>query len=63
VERLRPYLCRPDSLGGDACPPPPVTSVDGKQEHEVQELLRFKLRYCLPYVLVRWAGLKAAGDT
>jgi hypothetical protein len=63
VERLRPYLRRPDSLGGDAGPPPPVTSADGEQEHEVQELLRFKLRYGRPYVLVRWAGRDASGDT
>jgi hypothetical protein len=63
VERLLPYLRRPDSLGGDAGPPPPVTSADGEQEHEVQELLRFKLRYGRPYVLVRWAGSDASGDT
>ena len=28
-----------------------------------QELLKFKMRYGRPYVLVRWAGLDAAGDT
>jgi hypothetical protein len=36
VERrpgLRPYLRRPDSLGGDAGPPPPVIGADGGQEH------------------------------
>ena len=37
------------------CPAPP--------EHEVQELRKFKMRYGRPYVLVRWAGLEAAGDT
>ena len=32
-------------------------------EHEVQDLLQFKMRYGLPYLLVRWTGLDAAGDT
>ena len=29
---------------------------DGRPEHEVQELLKFKMRWGWPYVLVRWAG-------
>ena len=46
VERLRRYLRRPDSLGGDSDvgPPPPVSGTDGAPEHEVQELLKFKMR-------------------
>ena len=36
---------------------------DGVPEHEVQELLKFKLLYGRQYVLVRWTGLDAAGDT
>jgi len=65
VERLRPYRRRPAHLGGDpdAGPPAPVVGADGAPEHEVQELLKFKMRYGRPYVLVRWAGLDAAGDT
>ena len=67
VERLRPYLRRPDGLGGagdsDPGPPPPVVGAEGSPEHEVQELLKFKMRYGRPYVLVRWAGLDTAGDT
>ena len=65
VERLRPYRRRPACLGGDsdAGPQPPVVGADGSPEHEVQELLKFKMRYGRPYVLVRWAGLDAAGDT
>jgi hypothetical protein len=65
VERLRPYLRRPAGLGGDSDtgPPPPVAGADGAPEHEVQELLKFKQRYGRPYVLVRWTGLDAAGDT
>ena len=43
-ERLRPYLRRPDHLGGEAAPPPPVVGADGRPEHEVQELLKFKMR-------------------
>ena len=43
-------------------PPPPVLGADGAPEHEVQELLKFKMRYGRPYVLVRWTGLDAAGD-
>ena len=51
VERLRPYHHRPPR-GGAAGPRPMV-----------QELLKFKLRYCRPYLLVRWAGRDASGDT
>ena len=29
----------------------------------MQELLKFKMRYGRPYVLVRWAGCDASGDT
>ena len=32
-------------------------------EHEVKELLKIKMRYGRPYVLVSWTGLDAAGDT
>jgi hypothetical protein len=63
IERLLPYLCRPDSLGGDTGPPPSVIGADGGQEHEVQELLRLMMRYDRPYVLVCWAGSDALGDT
>ena len=62
VERLRPYLRRPEHLGEDVLvPPPPVVGADGELEHEVQELLKFKMRYGRPYVLVRWAGRDARG--
>ena len=64
IERLRPYLHRPDHLpvGGAAAPPPPVVGADGRPEHEVQELLKFKMRWGRPYVLVRWARHDASGD-
>ena len=64
IERLRPYFRRPDSLGGDAGPPPPVMiGADGGPEHQVQELLRLKMRYGRPHVLVCWVGSDASGDT
>jgi hypothetical protein len=63
VERLLPYRRRPAHLGGDGGPPPPIPGADGRPEHEVAELLRFKLRYGRPHVLVRWAGRDASGDT
>ncbi len=59
VERLRPYLRRPDRLGGDVGPPPPAPGADGGPEREAQELLRLKVLY----VLVRWVGREASGDT
>ena len=65
VERLRLYLRRLDRLGGDsdAGLPPPAAGPDGVPEHEVQELLKFKMRYGRPYVQVRWTGWDAPGDT
>ena len=41
----------------------PAFKLDGVPEHEVQELLKFKMFNGRPYVLVRWTGLDAAGDT
>jgi hypothetical protein len=38
---------------------PIVATPDGALEHEVQELLRFKMRYGRPHVLVSWAGCDA----
>ena len=54
-----------DCLGGDsdAGTPPTAAVPDGVPEHEVQELLKLKMRCGLPYVLVRWTGLDAEGDT
>jgi hypothetical protein len=63
VERLRPYRRRPDHLGGNCGPPSPIPGADGWPEHEVAELLWFKMRYGLPHVLVQWAGRDASGDT
>ena len=71
VERLRPYLRRPVRLGGGADVGPATRMwarrrrfrADGVPEHEVQELLKFKMRHGRPYVLVRWTGRDAAADT
>jgi hypothetical protein len=42
-----------------------VATLDGALEHEVQErpLLKFKMLYGRPHVLVRCAGRDASGDT
>ena len=65
VERLRRCIYRPARLGGDADvgPSQPVLDADGDHEHEVQELLKSKMRYRRPCVLVCRTGLDAAGDT
>ena len=36
---------------------------DGLPEHELQELLKFKMRWGWSYVLVRLVGHDASGDT
>ena len=64
VERLRPYLRRSAAAADDpVVPPAAVAGRDGHPEHEVRELLKFKMRYGRPHVLVRWAGCDASGDT
>ena len=63
VERLRRYLRRPDSLGGEPAPPEPVVAADGEVEHVVDAVLKFRLRAGRPQLLVRWAGLDSSGDT
>ncbi len=44
VDRLRLYVHRPAHLGGKTGPPAPVVGADGTPEHEVAELLKFKMR-------------------
>jgi hypothetical protein len=46
VDRLRPYARRPAHLDGEPDPLAPVVGpgVDGVPEHEVAELLKFKMR-------------------
>ena len=56
VERLRPYL------RGPAVPAPPAAAGDPAAP-AVQEILKFRMRYGRPHVLVRWAGRDASGDT
>ena len=64
VERLRRYLRRPQTMGGDQDEPPPLpTGADGSPEHEVAAILRFRLHAGRPQVLVRWAGRDASGET
>jgi hypothetical protein len=63
IDRLRPYVRRPPHLGGETGPPAPVVGADGAPEHEVAELLKFKMRYGRPHVLARWTGREASGDT
>ena len=60
---MRPYLRRPDHLGGAVAPPPPVLGDDSLPEHKMQELLKFKMCWGRPYVLVRLVGHVALGDT
>ena len=60
---LRPYHRRPNGLDGAPAPPPPAPGADGGPEYEVQELLKFKMRWGRPCVLVRLAGCDASRDT
>jgi hypothetical protein len=66
VDQIRPYACHPAHLCGEPDPPAPVVGADSAPEHEVAqaaELLKFKMRYGRPHVLVRWTGSDASGDT
>jgi hypothetical protein len=63
VDRLRPNVRRLSHLGGETGPPAPVVGADSAPEHEGAELLKFKIRYGRPYILVRWTGSDASGDT
>jgi hypothetical protein len=63
VDRLRPYVRRPPHLASETCPPAPVVGAYGAPEHKVAELLKFKMRYGRPHVLVLWTGRDASGDT
>jgi hypothetical protein len=63
VERLRPYLRRPDHLGGDL--PPPPLRWQGQTAPQSMRCRSCSSSRCYgrPYVLVRWAGCDASGDT
>ena len=57
VSRLRRYRTRPEWMWPEQPAPPPVVDpVSGVQEHEVHEILRFRLHYGKPQCLVRWTG-------
>ena len=43
-------------------PAPPAAAGDPAAP-AVQEVLKFRMRYGRPHVLVRWAGRDASGDT
>jgi hypothetical protein len=60
VDRLWPYVRRPAHLDGEPDLPAPVVCADGAPEHEVAELLKFKMRYGRPHVLPGWCGVPAA---
>ena len=62
VDRLRRFHRRPPSLGGDLVAPPPVVGADGREEHEVEEILQFKRRRGQPVFLVRWVGMDRTHD-
>jgi hypothetical protein len=49
-------------LRGPAVPAPPTAAGDPAAS-AVQELLKFRMRYGRPHVLVGWAGREASGDT
>ena len=59
----RRYTRRPLALSGEVDPPAPVVGADGQVEHEVAEILKFRVSAGRPQVLIRWAGLDASGDT
>jgi hypothetical protein len=61
VERLRPYHRRRGA--DDPGPPAPDPAAADAPARAVQEILKFKMRYGRPYVLVRWNGRDASGDT
>ena len=62
VDRLRRFHRRPPSLGGDLVAPPPVVGADGREEHEVEEILQFKRRRGQPVFLARWVGMDRTHD-
>ena len=57
MSSVAPVPLTPPDLNCNVGQPP------GGPEHEVQELLKFKMRWGLPYVLVHWAGHDVLGDT
>ena len=57
MSSVAPVPLTPPDLNCNVGQPP------GGPEHEVQELLKFKMRWGRPYVLVHWAGHDVLGDT
>ena len=64
VARLRRYHRRPEWMGREEVEPAPiVVSPGAPPEHEVHEILRYRLCRGRPQCLVRWTGKDASGDT
>jgi hypothetical protein len=63
VDRLKPYLPSPESLGRRVAPPPDPEIVDGEIEYEVEAILDHRTKRRKMEFLVKWLGYDAAKDS
>lgn len=62
VDVLRPYLPSPESLGSRSAAPPDPTIIDGQDEYEVDEILKYRKYRRQHQFLVSWKGYGREAD-
>lgn len=63
VDRFKPFISSPESLGRRSLPPPEPEVINGEVEYEVEAILAHRSRRRRMEFLVKWAGYDAAKDS
>jgi hypothetical protein len=63
VDRFKPFIPLPESLGHCFLPPPKPEIVNGKAEYKVEAILAYRSRWRRMEFLIKWADYDAAKDS
>jgi transposase InsO family protein len=63
VDRFRPFIPSPESLGRRSLPPPEPEIVNGEIEYEVESILAHRTRRKRTEFLIKWVGYDEAKDS
>ena len=63
VDRFKPFIPSPESLGRRSPPPPEPEIINGEVEYEVEAILAHRTRRRRPEFLIKWVGYDEAKDS
>jgi transposase InsO family protein len=63
VDRFKPFIPSPESLGRRSLPPPEPEIVNGEAEYEVESILAHRTRRRRTEFLIKWVGYDEAKDS